>query len=49
MSEKEVENFILNASKEEFLILRDKLSELNNVTFESFIKTLNKIIDWEAV
>ncbi|WP_348624687.1 hypothetical protein ABFT51_07690 [Paenibacillus peoriae] len=43
--EEEIMDFILNSSPEQYLALRNKLAELNDVSFMDFIATLDDLIE----
>ncbi|MCP3810078.1 hypothetical protein NLX78_22925 [Paenibacillus sp. Lou8.1] len=43
--DEETMDFILNSSPDQYLALRNKLAELNDVSFTNFISTLDSLIE----
>jgi hypothetical protein len=45
MEHDELMKFIKSASPDQFIALRNKISELNDITFEEFVISLDNLID----
>lgn len=45
MEHDELVSFIKSASPDQFIALRNKIAELNDVTFEDFVISLDNLID----
>lgn len=45
MEDDQLRCFLMNAGHDEYLALRNKIASLNNVTFDEFVQSIDKIID----